>query len=72
MANPKRVRDYNPDERVVIPLDPETALRELMRVDPKQIDNDNGAGAMLPRQTSRPASSSRPTTARIRRLSPLP
>jgi hypothetical protein len=48
MANPKRVRDYNPDERVVIPLDPETALRELMRVDPKQIDNDERRGRDAP------------------------
>ena len=33
MANPRPERDFNPDERVSIPLDPETALRGLLKVD---------------------------------------
>lgn len=48
MANSARKRDHNPDERVAISLDPETALRELMRVDPKQIDNDERRGRDAP------------------------
>ena len=35
MANSRRERDFNPDERVSIPLDPETALRGLLKVDPE-------------------------------------
>jgi hypothetical protein len=53
MAAPKHEHDM--DERVAIPLDPETALRALMRVDPKQIDNDERRGRDAP-ATDQPSS----------------
>ena len=34
-------RKHDPDERVVLPLDPETALRGLLQVDPTKIDIDD-------------------------------
>ncbi|HWT23544.1 MAG TPA: hypothetical protein VN213_08565 [Solirubrobacteraceae bacterium] len=55
MADERRRDKIDRDERVAIPLDPETALRGLLAVDPdaEPADDEHGAPAQPPAEPPR-------------------